>query len=158
MYSTVHRMKGRGGVIYCRKNRLMGNVAPRTWTPSITPRTTASLTCWTSATWRAGEGQRAVKHYYLRFTSPRLRQFLPFYQGFGGDCGVDGVQHLVHQAVLQRPAHSKYKPLRFCFAASAGETFTCFASSFRGQRSPSRSCTQSANPPAWRRSPWRTQG
>lgn len=158
MYSTVHRMKGRGGVIYCRKNRLMGNVAPRTWTPSITPRTTASLTCWTSATWRAGEGQRAVKHYYLRFTSPRLRQFLPFYQGFGGDCGVDGVQHLVHQAVLQRPAHSKYKPLRFCFAASAGETFTCFASSFRGQRSPSRSCTQSANPPAWRRSLWRTQG
>ncbi len=27
------------------------------WIQSITPRTTESLTCWTSATWRAGEGK-----------------------------------------------------------------------------------------------------
>ena len=57
---------------------------PRTWTPSITPRTTASLTCWTSATWRAGEGRRAVKRYYLRFTAPRL----PFFFFFSRDLAV----------------------------------------------------------------------
>lgn len=34
---------------------LMGNLVPRMWTLSITPKTTGSLIQWTSATWKAGE-------------------------------------------------------------------------------------------------------
>lgn len=51
--STVRTNVG-GRTLQHTGSRLMS--LPRTWTPSITPRTTASLTCWTSATWRAGEG------------------------------------------------------------------------------------------------------
>lgn len=48
------------------------------WTPSIIPRTTESLTCWTSATWRAGEGQRAKPHCYLQKFVTSLTPSLPF--------------------------------------------------------------------------------
>lgn len=61
------------GGSYTAANRLMGNVAPRMWTPSITPRTTESLTCWTSATWRAGEGEKeawVVENYNLQNVLP----------------------------------------------------------------------------------------
>lgn len=39
-------------------------------------------------------------------------------QGLGSDRRIDGVQHVVHQAVLQRPAYRKQKPPLLCnFAA-----------------------------------------
>lgn len=70
MLRTTQCTKLGGHVL--QKNRLMGNVDPRTWTPSITPRTTESLTCWTSATWRAGEGRRMGEHYCFHNTLPRF--------------------------------------------------------------------------------------
>lgn len=33
-------------------------------------------------------------------------------QRLGGDRGINGLQHLVHQTLLQRPAHSKSKCLQ----------------------------------------------
>lgn len=85
--------------------RLMVALVSRMWTPFITPRTTESLTCWTSVTWRAGEGGTPAPRLshirqvsYLRFDSS---------QGLGSDCRLDGLQHLVHQTVLQGPAYRK---------------------------------------------------
>lgn len=35
-------------------------------------------------------------------------------QGLGSDCGINGVQHLVHEALLQRPADSKFAAVGLC--------------------------------------------
>lgn len=83
-------------------------VVSRTWTPFITRRTTESLTCWTSVTWRAGEDERPAT---LGFIWALLCTFdFKSSQGLGSDSGINGVQHLVYETVLQRPAYSKYAP------------------------------------------------
>lgn len=74
---------------------LMDNVSPRMWTPSITLRTTGSLTCWTSATWRAGQDRMAVGQYCSQITVPHLSSF-SLLQRFGCHCCINGLQHLVH--------------------------------------------------------------
>lgn len=111
LLSTAHVHQKQGGLALWQ-TRSCVLFARRMWTPSITPRTTESLTCWTSATWRAGDGGRAVKLYYFQHikVSPHL-QLLFFpppphpFQGFSGDRRLNGIQHLVHETVLQRPTH-----------------------------------------------------
>lgn len=44
-------------------------------------------------------------------TTALVFNFMSLLQGFGSDCCIDGIQHLVHQTVLQRPSHCKFKPL-----------------------------------------------
>lgn len=86
--------------------RLMVAVVSRMWTPFITRRTTESLTCWTSVTWRAGEDDRLPRSALI---SPVLfSSDFKSSQGPGSDCRINGVQHLVYKTLLQRPAYRKY--------------------------------------------------
>lgn len=89
--------------------RLTVAVVSRMWTPFITRRTTESLTCWTSVTWRAGEDDRPPRSAFLSAAS--FNSDFKSSQGLGSDRRINGVQHLVYKTVLQRPAYSKYEPV-----------------------------------------------
>jgi len=144
----------------------MGCVDPRMWTPSITPRTTESSTCWTSATLRAGKGQKDGQ------TLSRPKHFAHLIFIFSRDLAVI-VASMAYNTwftklyckdlrivSLNVPVASRSVSDESLNVALSLQTqkvgFKLVLFCNRGQRSLSRSCTQSASPPAWRRSPWRT--